>query len=125
MATLTTQLPALGDDTTPSFQAISAADKFAATGGRYVLYYKSGASGAISSIWALNTQAAPVGTVPAANAGGATNWADGRLSQGIGASTDGVAYIPDVTPYIDATGFVNLKHNGTVTTVTVAIFGPF
>ena len=126
MATLTTQLPALGDDTTPNFQTISAADKFAATGGRYVLYYKSGASGAISSIWALNgiTQP-PAGTVPAPNASGATNWADGRLSQGIGASTDGVSYIPDVTPYIDATGFVNLKHNGTVTTVTVAIFGPF
>jgi hypothetical protein len=125
MATLTTQLPALGDDTTPNFQAISASDKFSAPSGRYVLYYKSGASGSISSIWALNTVASPTGTVPAANSGGATNWADGRLSQGIPASTDGVAYIADASVYADATGFVNLKHNGTVTTVTVAIFGPF
>jgi hypothetical protein len=125
MTTIATQLPALGDDITPTFTACTAADKFAATGGRYVLYYKSGASGAVSTIWALNTLAAPAGTIPAANAGGATNWADGRLSNGIASNVDAVCYIPDVVPYIDATGFVNLKHNGTLTTVTVAIFGPF
>lgn len=124
MTTLTTQLPGVGDDITPTFTACTAADKFAANGGRYVLYYKSGASGAVSTIYALNAAAAPSGTVPAAGTGG-TNWADLRLSNGIGATTDAVCTIPDVSAYIDATGFVNLKHNGTLTTVTVAVIGPF
>ena len=124
MTTLPTQVPVPGDDITPTFTQCTAADKFAATGGRYVLYYKSGASGAVSTIYALNTLTAPTGTVPAAGAG-ATNWADLRLSNGIGASVDGVCVIPDVAPYLDATGFVNLKHNGTLTTVTVCVLGPF
>jgi len=123
MTTLATQVPTVGDDITPTFTACTAADKFAATGGKYILYYKNGASGAVSTIYALNTLAAPSGTVPAAGTGG-TNWADLRLSNGISSNVDAVAVIPDVAPYIDATGFVNLKHNGTLTTVTVHVLGP-
>ncbi|SRR6266498_2974926 len=125
MTTIATQLPAIGDDITPAFTTCTAADKFAAVGGRYVLYYKNGAGGAVTSIWVLNTQAAPTNTIPAANASGATNWADGRLSAAIPISTEGVCYIPDVGPYIDATGFVNLKHNGVAGPLTVAVLGPF
>jgi|SRR5215468_4302918 len=125
MATLTTQIPTLGDDITPSAQAISAADKFAATAGRWLLYYKGGGSTNISTIFALNANtAAPAGTVPAAGTGG-TNWPDLRLSNGIGASTDGLCVIDNAATYADATGFVNLKHNGTLTGATVSIFGPF
>jgi len=123
MTTLPTQVPTVGDDITPTFTACTAADKFAATGGKYILYYKSGASGAVAQIYALNPASAPAGTAPAAGTGG-TNWADLRLAVAIGATTDAVCVIPDVSPYLDATGFVNLKHNGTLTTVTVHVLGP-
>lgn len=124
MTTLTTTLPVAGDDVTPTFTTCTAADKFAATGGKYLVYYKNGAGGAFTAAFALNTQAAPTGTVPAA-AANATNWADLRLSNGIPISTDGICLIPDVTPYIDVTGFVNLKHTGLTGTPTVAVIGPF
>jgi len=123
MTTLPTTVPTVGDDVTPTFTAATTTDKFTATGGKYILYYKVGASGVITTVYALNTAPAPAGTVPAAGAG-ATNWADLRLSNGIAVSTDGVCIIPDVAPYIDATGFVNIKLVGTVTTVTVAVVGP-
>jgi len=123
MTTLTTTVPTIGDDVTPTFTAATTTDKFAATGGKFIVYYKVGASGAITTVYALNPVAAPAGTVPAA-AAGATNWADLRLSNGIAVSTDGVCIIPDASAYIDATGFVNLKLVGTVATVTVAVVGP-
>ena len=124
MTTLPTTVPTIGDDVTPTFTTCTASDKFSATGGKFILYYKNLAGGALTASFALNTAAAPAGTVPAA-AANATNWADLRLSNGIAISTDGIAVIPDAAPYVDATGFVNLKHNGTLTTITVAIFGPF
>jgi hypothetical protein len=125
MATLTTQVPTLGDDITPTGNATSAADKFAATGGRWILYYKGGASTAVTTIYALNANtAAPTGTVPAAGTGG-TNPFDLRLSNGISGTIDAVCVIDNAATYTDATGFVNLKHNGTLTGLTVSIFGPF
>ena len=123
MATITVTTPVVGGDVTPAYTTCTAADKFAANGGKFILYYKNGAGGALTSAFALNTQAAPAGTVPLPPTGG-TNWADLRLSGGLPISTDGVAVIPDAAPYIDATGFVNLKHTGLTGTPTVAVVGP-
>jgi len=123
MATITVTTPTVGGSVTPTPTTCTAADKFAATGGKFILYYKNLAGGALTASFALNTQAAPAGTVPAA-AANAANWADLRLSNGIAISTDGVAIIPDVGPYIDATGFVNLKHTGLTGTPTVTVIGP-
>ena len=123
MTTIATQLPAIGDDITPAFTTCTAADKFAAIGGKFILYYKNGAGGAVTSAYALNTAAAPAGTVPLPGSGG-TNWADLRLTSAIPISTDAVSVIPDVAPYIDATGFVNLKHTGVAGPLTVAVVGP-
>jgi len=123
MATITVTTPTVGGSVTPTPTTCTAADKFAATGGKYILYYKNGAGGALTTAYALNTQAAPAGTFPAAGSGG-TNWADLRLSNGIPISTDAVCVIPDVAPYVDATQFVNLKHTGLTGTPTVAVIGP-
>jgi hypothetical protein len=123
MATITVTTPTTGDDVTPAFTTCTAADKFAATGGKFILYYKNGAGGALTTAFALNTAAAPTGTVPLPPTGG-TNWSDLRLSNGIPISTDAVCVIPDATPYVDATGFVNLKHTGLTGTPTVAVVGP-
>jgi hypothetical protein len=123
MATITVTTPVIGDDVTPAPTTCTAADKFAATGGKYILYYKNLAGGALTTAFALNAAAAPSGTFPAAPAG-ATNPLDYRLSNGIPISTDGICVIPDVGPYIDATGFVNLKHTGLTGTPTVTVIGP-
>ena len=125
MATLTTQTPVVGDDLTPTGNATSAADKFAATAGRWVLYYKGGASTAVTTIYALNTNTqATAGQQPAAGTGG-TNPFDLRLSNGISGTIDAVCVVDNAATYADASGFVNLKHNGTLTGLTVSIFGPF
>lgn len=125
MATLTTQTPTYGDDITPNYQTCSAADKFVATGGRWHLHYKNGAGGAVTTLWAKNTAAAPTGTFPANPTGGADPF-DLRLSNGIPISTEGVCIIDTAAgSYIDATGFVNLIHNGVAGPLTVAIYGPY
>jgi hypothetical protein len=123
MATITVTTPVVGDDVTPAYTTCTAADKFTATGGKYILYYKNLAGGALTTAFALNTQAAPTGTFPAAPAG-ATNPLDLRLSNGIPISTDAVCVILDVAPYVDATQFVNLKHTGLTGTPSVAVIGP-
>jgi hypothetical protein len=123
MTTITVTTPVPGDDVTPSYTTCTAADKFSANGGKYILYYKNLGGGALTASFALNTAAAPTGTVPTA-AANATNWADLRLSSGIPISTDGVCIIPDVTPYLDVNNFVNLKHTGLTGTPSVAVIGP-
>jgi hypothetical protein len=123
MSTITVTTPTIGDDVTPAYTTCTAADKFSATGGTNILYYKNGAGGALTTAFAMHTAAAPSGTFPAAPAG-ATNPLDYRLSNGIPISTDAVCVIPDVTPYVDATQFVNLKHTGLTGTPTVAVVGP-
>jgi len=123
MATLPTTVPTIGDDVTPTFTTCTASDKFSATGGKFILYYKNGAGGAVTSAYALNTATAPAGTFPGPGSGG-TNWADLRLTSAIPISTDAVCVIPDAAPYVDATNFVNLKHTGIAGPLTVAVVGP-
>jgi hypothetical protein len=110
----------------PTYTACTAADKFAAApGGRYMLHYKNGASAQTTGPNRVqnisNTNSPPPGSSPAAN------WADAVTSggTGVGATSELVCWIDNATPFRDSTGFVNLVHPGTLTTLTVAIFGPF
>jgi hypothetical protein len=131
MTTLTVQRPqnqsAVIGSLTANFTACTAADKFSCpTGsGSYMIYYRNGGTTGVTTLWALSTSAAaPAGVVPGVPTG-ATNWEDLPLASTVATSTDRVCFIDDISPYVDATNFVNLKHNGTLTTLTVAVFGPF
>jgi hypothetical protein len=110
----------------PTYNACTAADKFtAATGGRYMLHYKNGATpqatGGLPNKITNPTAVVPPGASPAAG------WQDAvtQVSPGMTATTEFVAWIDNATTFKDGTGFVNLVHPGTITTMTVAIFGPF
>lgn len=110
----------------PTYVAISAADKFTAQpGSRYMLHYKNGATpqatGGSPNKVTNPTAVPPSGSSPAAG------WADvvSQASPGMLATTELVVWIENSTPLRDATGFINLVHPGTVTTMTVAIMGPF
>ena len=128
MTTLTPQRPQNQGSTgsvAPTFTACTAADKFASIGGSYMIYYRNGGTGGVTTLWALATVPAPPAGVTPGVPTGATNWQDLPLASTVGTSADRVCFIDDITPYIDNTGFVNLKHNGTLTTLTVAVLGPF
>lgn len=110
----------------PTYQAVSAADKFTAQpGAKYMLHYKNGATpqatGGSPNKVVNPTATAPAGSSPAAG------WADSvsQASPGMGATSENVVWIDNSTTFRDATGFINLVHPGTLTTVTVAIMGPF
>lgn len=126
MTTMPTQRPSVAaGGVTPTFTQCTAADKFLApTGsGSYLLYYKNAAT-PTTTLWVLNPLAVvPAGSTPAVPTG-ATNFADVLISAALGASTDRAFFIDDVSPYIDVTNFVNLKHN-TPTTLTMCVLGPF
>ena len=109
----------------PTYVAVSAADKFAAqSGAKYMLHYKNGATpqatGGSPNKVTNPTAVAPPGSSPAAG------WADlvTQASPGMLATTEFVSIIDNSTTYKDGTGFINLVHPGTLTTMTVAIMGP-
>jgi hypothetical protein len=125
MATMTVQRPIITAGVTPTYTQCTAADKFSVpTGsGSYLLYYKN-AGTPTTTLWVLNPLAvAPIGSTPGVPAG-ATNFADIPISAALGASTERAFFIDDISPYVDATQFVNLKH-GTPTTLTLCVLGPF
>lgn len=107
----------------PTYVAVSAADYFVAQpNARYILHYKNGATptGVASFKVTDPTTPAPQGS---AAAGG---FADVVVqSAGMGATSELVAQIPQSTRHRDTNGRINLVHGGTLTTVTVAILGPF
>ncbi len=121
------QDPTAGNIVTPTYSAVSAADKFIAVAhGRYMLHYKNGAAaGTAASYVAEKVALAPAGSVPTGPAG-STKWSDLQVIglAGLGTSAERVVVIDDITPYIDNLGFVNLIHNGTITNLTVFIAGP-
>lgn len=122
MTLFVAQRPSLAGGVTPTFTQCTASDTFAATIGKYFLYYKN-AGTPTTTLWLLNTNiTTPVGSTPAV-ATGATNWEDVLISAALGASTDRAFVIDDVGPYVSG-GLVSLKHN-TPTTLTLAIFGPY
>jgi hypothetical protein len=126
MTTMPTQRPSIAaGGVTPTFTQCTATDKFSVpTGsGRYLLYYKN-AGTPTTTLWVLNPGAAvPAGSTPAVPTG-ATNFGDVLISAALGSSTERAYFIDDVSPYVDATNFVNLKHN-TPTTLTMSVLGPF
>jgi hypothetical protein len=126
MTTMPTQRPSVSaGGVTPTFTQCTASDKFSVptASGSYLLYYKN-AGTPTATLWVLSTaQPTPIGSVPAVPTG-ATNWEDVQISAALGASTERAYFIDDVSPYVDATNFVNLKHN-TPTTLTMCVLGPF
>jgi hypothetical protein len=131
MTTLTPQKPSIGSPVTPTFTAITAADKFAASGGSYVIWYRTAASSGNTTFWVLDGNnpgaVAPTGAQAPAVPTGATKWSDALIVSAMAATSDKVIAIDNINiqNFIDSTGFVNLKHNGTVTNITVAVLGPF
>jgi hypothetical protein len=109
----------------PNYQAVTAADKFlGASGAKYLLHYKNGATAQASSS-APNKVTDPSTPIPSGSAAVA-GFADLLTSAGtgMGATSEATIEIDNATRFIDGTGFINLVHPGTLTTVTVDIIGP-
>ena len=128
MATLTTQVPGV-TSAAPTFTAVTAADKFSSGGGGgWLIWYRNGATPGTANLFVVcQNVTVPPGAATPALPTGATNWSDDLVIANMGATTDRVLYIPNlyISQFTDATGFVNLKHNGTITTITVSVWGPF
>ena len=117
------QDPTAGNPVTPIYTQCTAADKFTASRDqRYMLHFKNGATPTGTIFVNEKLAQAPAGSVPTAPAG-ATKWSDLKVSNSLGASSEVVIVIDNITPYLDTSGFVNLQ-NVTPTTLQVAIFGP-
>lgn len=110
----------------PIYTNVSAADFFTAqAGAKYMLHYKNGvtaqATGGSPNKVTNPTATAPAGSSPAAG------WADSisQASPGMTSTSEIVVWIDNSTEFMDATKRINLVHPGTLTTVQVAIMGPF
>jgi hypothetical protein len=111
--------------TAPNYQSVTAADKFAAVpGAKYLLHYKNGATAQASSS-APNKITDTTSVIPAGSSSVA-GFADLLTSAGtgMGATSEATIEIDNSSRFIDGTGFINLVHPGTLTTVTVDIIGP-
>ena len=140
MATLTTVTPGVVS-AAPTFTAVTAADKFLAGGpggsGGWRIHYRNGATVGTGSLFVQNFSAvtAPVGFTGAVPPGaatpaiptGAVHWDDDLVVTNMAATSDRVLFIPGslIAQFVDASGFVNLVHNGTITTITVSVEGPY
>lgn len=128
MATLTTVTPGL-TSAAPTFTAVTAADKFlSGGGGGWRIHYRNGATIGTASLYVQNNNVTvPPGAATPGLPTGATNWSDDLVITNMAASSDRVIYIPAIyiAQFTDSLGFVNLKHNGTITTITVSVEGPF
>ncbi len=109
----------------PNYQAVSAADKFAAVnGGKYLLHYKNGATAQASG--STPNKVTDQATVIPSGSAAVAGFADLLTSAGagMGATSEATIQIDNATRFLDGQGFVNLTHGGTITTVTVDIIGP-
>jgi hypothetical protein len=109
----------------PTYNTCTATDKFAAVpGAKYMLHYKNGATaqatGGSNNTITDSTTPIPAGSGAAAGFANAITIA----TPGMLSTTESVVEIDNSTRFMDAQGFINLNHPGTLTTVTVAIFGP-
>lgn len=125
MADLTSsvQLPGVAG-AAPTYVAVSAADFFTAQpNARYILHYKNGATPTGANTFKVTD---PTTAIPSGS-GLAAGFADViTQSAGMLASTELVSQIANSNRHRDANGKINLTHTGgTLTTVTVAILGPF
>ena len=105
---------------TPTYQVVNASDVFTALPNtRYMLHYKNGATttgGALPFKVTDVTTPTPDAASPAAGFADAVTAATGLL-----ANAEKV-HIIDSTRFRNSSGQITLTHQGTLTTVTVAIF---
>lgn len=127
MTTLTPQKPNITNPVTPTFTQCTTNDKFAAAGGTYVIHYKNGASATTECYVVNQNTSVPKGAATPTKDDSQVNWSDALISSAVGANSERVIAVDavDIADFIDATGFVNLHHTGTLTTLTVAVYGPF
>lgn len=107
----------------PVYVAVSAADFFtAAPGAHYRLHYKCGATPTGAGAFKVTD---PTTVIPPGS-GLAAGFADLAIqSAGMTATTELICDIPNSYRHRDTAGRINLTHTGTLTTVTVAITGPY
>jgi hypothetical protein len=132
MAILTAQMPTVSAPITPTQTLVTAADKFLAQPGcTYLIHYENGATAGTATLWVLDGNnpgaVVPPGAQAPAVPTGATKWSDALISASLGANAERDIVLDKsiVQNFMDSSGYVNLKHNGTITTITVAIYGPF
>lgn len=109
----------------PVYTAISASDTFKPQpNARYILHYKNGATPTGAGVFSVTDPTTPVPAGSAATPG----FADAVIkANGVfAATTELIAQIPNSNRFMDANGNITLVHGGgTLTTVSVAILGPF
>lgn len=107
----------------PDYTAVTASDVFdAPPNARYILHYQNGATttGAAKFTVVDATSVAPAGADVAAG------WADAETFDGtFGAAAERIVEIPNTNRFRNADGQIGIKHTGTLTTVKVAILGPY
>lgn len=124
MTTFVAQKPVLAG-VVPTYNACTATDKFLADpNAKYMLHYKNGATSQASGTNKIVDQVSAAGQPDSAVLAG--GWADAAVTGGVfmGATSESVVMISNTNRFRDSTGFINLTHGGTLTTMTVAIFGP-
>lgn len=103
----------------PVYAVTSAADYFVAqANSKYMLHYKNAATPTTALKVTDPTTPVPAGSTAVAG------FADLQVSAALGATTERVVWIDNSNRFRDANGRINLV-NGTPTTLTVAILGPF
>jgi hypothetical protein len=108
----------------PTYNNCTAADFFvAAPNASYILHYKNGATAQTTGPNKVTDPTTPIPANSTATAGFAD--ATDGLGAGLPASTERVRVINNSNRFRDANGRINLAHAGTLTTVQVAILGPF
>ena len=125
MALLTVQ-PLAMLAVTDTYAAVSASDTFAAsTGQSYVLRYVNGGTATTAACYVKNQQlVVPTNAVPVIPATPAVTALDGLIiATTFPATTSRMVLINPVDNYLSG-GLVTLLHGGTLTTLTVGVFGP-
>ncbi len=114
------QLPGVAG-VSPNYAVVSAADSFTALPGTaYMLHYKTGATttgGSLPFKIGDPTTPIPAGSTAVAGFADVVTAPTGLLANG-----ERVVIIDNSNRFRDSTGKINLTHQGTLTTVTVAIF---
>jgi hypothetical protein len=107
----------------PTYTQVTAADFFTAQpNARYMLHYKCGVTPTGAGAFKVTDPSTQVPVGSTAVAG----FADAQVQgAGMTATTELIAWIDNSSRFRDANGRVNLTATGTLTTVTVGIFGPF
>lgn len=106
-----------------NYVAVTAADFFTATpNASYIIHWKNGATATASGNLSITDPTTPVPQGSTAVAGFADAVAN---AGGLVANGERISRIPNSDRFRDSNGRINLVHGGTITTLTVAILGPF